>query len=206
MVEERLKYNVALTEEQRKQGDNLRRDKDLIDQQKKTMEERKKLAQDISQTLTKGMEDAILGAKSFKEALKGVLDELARILLRAAILKPLEGFLTGAIGGLFGVPGKAAGGPVEAGRPYMIGEVGRELFVPPVGGEIIPNYKLRPALAGGGGVAFHFGDINIESTDGPGVRAAMAEAIPVIENRLSRLVSGQVQTNLSRPSPLRGIR
>ena len=206
LVEERLKDGKALTDEQRKRADNLRRENDLFEKQKKMMEERKKLARDISQTLTKGMEDAILGAKSFKEALKGVLDELARILLRAALLKPIEGFLTGAIGGLFGVPGKAAGGLVEAGRPYLVGEVGRELFVPPVGGEIIPNHKLRPALAGGGGVAFHFGDINIESTDGPGVRAAMAEAIPVIENRLSRLVSGQVQTNLSRPSPLRGIR
>ena len=206
LVEERLKDGKALTDEQRKRADNLRRENDLFEKQKKMMEERKKLARDISQTLTKGMEDAILGAKSFKEALKGVLDELARILLRAALLKPIEGFLTGAIGGLFGVPGKAAGGLVEAGRPYLVGEAGRELFVPPVGGEIIPNHKLRPALGGGGGVAFHFGDINIESTDGPGVRAAMAEAIPVIENRLSRLVSGQVQTNLSRPSPLRGIR
>ncbi len=206
VIKERLEYGKALTDEQRKRADNLRRENDLIEKQKKMMEERKKLARDISQTLTKGMEDAILGAKSFKEALKGVLDELAGILLRAALLKPIEGFLTGAIGGLFGVPGKASGGPVEAGRPYMVGEAGRELFVPPVGGEIIPNHKLRPALAGGGGVAFHFGDINIESTDGPGVRAAMAEAIPVIENRLSRLVSGQVRTNLSRPSPLRGIR
>ena len=206
LVRERLEYGKALTDEQRKRADNLRRENDLFEKQKKMMEERKKLAQDISQTLTKGMEDAILGAKSFKEALKGVLDELAGILLRAALLKPIEGFLTGAIGGLFGVPGKAAGGPVEAGRPYMVGEVGRELFVPPVGGEIIPNYKLRPALGGGGGVAFNFGDINIESTDGPGVRAAMAEAITVIENRLSRLVRGQVQADLSRPSPLRGIR
>ena len=207
LVQERLKDSKALTDEQRKRADNLRREKDLAKKYKKEMEERKKLALDISQTLTKGMEDAILGAKSFKEALKGVLDELARILLRAAILKPLEGFLTGAIGGLFGVPGKAAGGSVKAGRPYIVGEGGRpELFVPNVGGEIIPNYKLRPALGGGGGVVVSFGDINIESTDGPGVRAAMAEAIPVIENRLSRLVSGQVQTNLSRPSPLRGIR
>ena len=205
-VKKRLRVGKALTDEQRKRADNLQREKDLIEQQKKTMEERKKLAQDISQTLTKGMEDAILGAKSFKEALKGVLDELARILLRAAILKPLEGFLTGAIGGLFGVPGKAAGGPFEAGRPYLVGEAGRELFVPPEGGEIIPNYKLRPALAGGGGMVVSFGDINIESTDGPGVRAAMAEAILVVENRLSRLVRGQVQADLSRPSPLRGIR
>ncbi len=205
-VERRLAAGEALTKEMKKRLDLALKEKELNEKFAEEMKKRKKLAEDISQTLTKGMEDAILGAKSFKEALKGVLDELARILLRAALLKPIEGFLTGAIGGLFGVPGKAAGGLVEAGRPYLVGEVGRELFVPPEGGEIIPNHKLRPALAGGGGVAFNFGDINIESTDGPGVRAAMAEAIPVIENRLSRLVRGQVQADLSRPSPLRGIR
>ena len=206
-VEKRLTAGEALTKEMEKRLDLALKEKELNEKFAEEMKKRKKLAEDISQTLTKGMEDAILGAKSFKEALKGVLDELAKILLRAAVLKPLEGFLTGAIGGLFGVPGKAAGGPVEAGRAYIVGEGGRpELFVPSVGGEIIPNYKLRPALAGGGGMVVSFGDINIESTDGPGVRAAMAEAIPVIENRLSRLVRGQVQADLSRPSLLRGIR
>ena len=227
-VEGRLKIGKALTDEQQRRADNLRRENDLIEKQKKMMEERKKLAQDISKALTDGLEQAVLGAKSLREAFREAALEVARIALRMAILVPLQKGLSALLGGLFGVkapvpvPGApspipptlrpnsirlaAGGGPVEAGRPYLVGEAGRELFVPPEGGEIIPNYKLRPALAGGGGVAFHFGDINIESTDGPGVRMAMAEAIPVIENRLSRLVSGQVQTNLSRPSPLRGIR
>ena len=227
-VKKRLEDEKALTKEQQKRYGNLQRENDLIEEQKKTMEERKKLAQDISKALTDGLEQAVLGAKSLREAFREAALEVARIALRMAILVPLQKGLSALIGGLFGVkapvpvPGApspipptlrpnsirlaAGGGPVEAGRPYLVGEVGRELFVPPVGGEIIPNYKLRPALGGGGGVVVNFGDINIESTDGPGVRAAMAEAIPVIENRLSRLVSGQVQTDLSRPSPLRGIR
>lgn len=43
---------------------------------------------------------------------------------------------------------RAAGGPVSAGRRYLIGERGPELFVPNSSGSIIPNH----ALGGGGGI------------------------------------------------------
>jgi len=39
-------------------------------------------------------------------------------------------------------PGKALGGPVSSGVPYIVGERGRELFVPNVNGRIIPNDEL----------------------------------------------------------------
>ena len=38
------------------------------------------------------------------------------------------------------------GGRVEAGTPYMVGELGKELFVPDVSGDIIPNDQLGPAM------------------------------------------------------------
>ena len=41
---------------------------------------------------------------------------------------------------------KAEGGRVEAGTPYMVGELGKELFVPDVSGDIIPNDQLGPAI------------------------------------------------------------
>ena len=37
---------------------------------------------------------------------------------------------------------KQEGGRVEAGRPYIVGEVGKELFVPDAGGKIVPNDDL----------------------------------------------------------------
>ena len=39
--------------------------------------------------------------------------------------------------------GMQAGGHVSAGQPYMVGEAGRELFVPSTGGNIIPNNKTE---------------------------------------------------------------
>lgn len=40
------------------------------------------------------------------------------------------------ISGLLGMPGRATGGPVSAGRAYVVGERGPELFVPSTGGRI----------------------------------------------------------------------
>jgi phage-related minor tail protein len=37
---------------------------------------------------------------------------------------------------IFGAPGRATGGPVAPGRPYLVGERGPELFVPTAGGRI----------------------------------------------------------------------
>jgi hypothetical protein len=47
-----------------------------------------------------------------------------------------------------GLPGRAAGGPVGAGQPYVVGEQGPELFVPAGAGRIVPS-----ANANGGGVS-----------------------------------------------------
>ena len=40
------------------------------------------------------------------------------------------------------IPGRAVGGPVTSGFPYIIGERGPELFMPNTSGSIIPNNKL----------------------------------------------------------------
>lgn len=61
------------------------------------------------------------------------------------------------------LPGfRADGGPVTAGRPYIVGEEGPELFVPRRSGEIIPNHHLAAldAPPAGGGVTM---DIDIDA-------------------------------------------
>lgn len=81
--------------------------------------------------------------------------------------------IAGILGGLGAITGgfaalgkKAAGGPVTANRPYVVGEVGPELFIPGQSGQIIPNNRLgdpfsasraaleQGAMAGGPGSRF----------------------------------------------------
>lgn len=74
---------------------------------------------------------------------------------------PIVSGISGLIDRVFG-GGKAAGGPVNAGTTYLVGERGPELFTPSGSGTIIPNNKL-----GGGGGSINItvnGAIDPEST------------------------------------------
>jgi hypothetical protein len=103
-------------------------------------------------SLIEGARDGKLG---LKEVL-GVLDDLSAKLLKMASEKIFELLFAGAFGPstsatssgtgiLAGLLGRAGGGPVSAGTPYMVGEKGPELFVPKQSGSIVPG--------GGGGMA-----------------------------------------------------
>ncbi len=48
----------------------------------------------------------------------------------------LGGLLGSTIGALFGLPGRATGGPVSPGRAFVVGERGPEIFVPTSAGRI----------------------------------------------------------------------
>jgi len=48
----------------------------------------------------------------------------------------LGSVVSGAIGALFGLPGRATGGPVGPGAAYLVGERGPEVFVPTSSGRI----------------------------------------------------------------------
>ncbi len=174
-----------------------------IEQMQRNMKVFRDLTEEAATTLIDGLAKAVAESENLKEAFRKIGVELLKLTVQKLVIDQAKGLLGTTLNSLFGIPGKAAGGPVGAGRLYMVGERGQELFRPQVPGEIIPNYKLRPALAGAGGNAFNF-SINIQSSDGPGVRAALAEAVPVIEARVSRAVKGEVQADLARPSALRG--
>ena len=47
-------------------------------------------------------------------------------------------------------PGRAVGGPVSGGSPYIVGEHGPELFVPWTGGTVVPNGRFSGTGDGGG--------------------------------------------------------
>ncbi len=66
------------------------------------------------------------------------------------------------------------GGPVQKGKPFVVGEAGPELFVPTQTGTIIPNNQLTAtSVTNQNGVTF--GDINVQSPADPiGIADAIA--------------------------------
>lgn len=76
------------------------------------------------------------GELSFRAMVDAVIADLGRLAVQQFITRPLEGFLNG----LFEFGGKrAVGGPVAAGRSYLVGERGPELFTPAGHGAIAPS-------------------------------------------------------------------
>jgi hypothetical protein len=94
--------------------------------------------------------DGDLNARNFFKALgDDIAQTITKILIMEPLLKRLRELLSSGsggqgIGGLFSgllglLQGRALGGPVFAGSPYVVGERGPELFVPSVSGQIVPN-------------------------------------------------------------------
>lgn len=132
---------------------------------------------------TQAFTDAVTGAKSFADAVKdmarSVINSLIKMLVQYYITKPLFDAITGFIGGIGGGGGgggggaRAVGGPVSAGRPYLVGENGPELFVPSGGGQVVPNGRM------GGGATVNQ-TINISTGVAQTVRAEVLNLMPQI--------------------------
>lgn len=88
---------------------------------------------------------ALSGKTSIDQMVNAILADFDRIAVREFIAKPIEGLVSSIIGSLLPVSGaRAAGGPVNAGAAYLVGENGPELFVPSANGSIAPNAQPAP--------------------------------------------------------------
>lgn len=82
---------------------------------------------------------------TWKDALKQVISSLGQMALQSfSPTTSTGGFLKGLVGSLFG-GFRASGGPVSAGKAYMVGEQGPEMIVPGASGTVIPNHNLNAA-------------------------------------------------------------
>lgn len=117
------------------------------------VEETKDLAKELGLSFTSAFEDAVVGGKGLSEVLRGLEQDIIRIVTRKLVTEPLGNAITGALGGLGGsssggiggfISGlfRAEGGPVSAGQPYIVGERGPEMIIPRGNGTVIPNNAL----------------------------------------------------------------
>lgn len=140
-----------------------------------------KITQDNLQDMAVGglrrVEDAfanmVTGAGSAKDAFKSMaqsmLADLARLAARQALGRAITGFGLGNMFGGF----RAAGGPVQAGKAYVVGEQGPEMFVPNRNGTIVPN-------GAGGGVTVNQ-TINLTTGVSQTVRTEVMNMLPQIQ-------------------------
>jgi phage-related minor tail protein len=170
----------------------------------------------------RSLEDALTGiitnttsvSQAFSQMVTSIISDIARLMIRQSITAPLAGMLQGALGSMFGgsvqaTPtstgllsfdgagysgARALGGNVTAGRSYLVGERGAELFTPMQNGSISPstgtsvvinNYSDAQATAN-------------ETTDSRGNRRIEVTIGDIVASEMAR--SGSSMSNTLRTS------
>lgn len=176
----------------------LKENRSELDSFIESIELSQKAAENYAAKGLKGMEDGMIalisGTKdvsaAFKDMARNVVNELLRMQIRRTITGPLARGLDAAIDGWFnpqasvdvGTPTpKAVGGPIQAGKPYMVGERGPELIIPSQNGQVIPNSQL-----GGNPVNV---TLNISTGVSQTVRAEIANLMPQITSATKAAVA-----------------
>jgi tape measure domain-containing protein len=103
-----------------------------------------KMYQQIGQSISSGIVDSLMRARSATEALSGVLNSVVRQMMQLGVNSLLNAVFPGS--SLFSaLPRFADGGRPPVGRPSIVGERGPELFVPDRAGTIIPSGAMGAA-------------------------------------------------------------
>ncbi|HYN45754.1 MAG TPA: tail tape measure protein [Allosphingosinicella sp.] len=106
--------------------------------------------------LVRALRTGKLGFEDLKRVALAAMAEIASAAIRGGVGAIFGGGGSGGgggigaaianiVAGIAAAPGRAIGGPVAAGRAYLVGERGPELFVPAASGRIDPSPGSRPA-------------------------------------------------------------
>ena len=97
----------------------------------------KGIGNSIETGIVNAIDGAITGTMKLGEIATSVFGSIRRQLITFGV-----NTILGGIPGLDKIFGKAKGGPVKGGQPYIVGEKGPELFTPGSSGNITPNHAL----------------------------------------------------------------
>lgn len=129
----------------------------------------------------------------FEDGLDGMLKKFLDVIRR--MIAEIVAFQL-----LSGIPGlgpllaaRAAGGPVTAGQPYLVGEKGPELFIPHASGNIKSNDSLGRSTEGGMSTPQFVTNIDARGAD-PGLIARLPKIMEERDRRLMVNVQKLMQT------------
>jgi len=133
----------------------------------------------LSTQLTQAL---ITGQASFRDFALSIISDLTSMIIKAMLFRSIKsalkgttlgGLINGASGGaVTSVEHKASGGSLNKGKPFIVGEQGREIFVPKSDGHLVPNHQI-----GGGNLNVTFNLNAIDTQTGTGFLMENKQAI-----------------------------
>lgn len=149
----------------------------------------------VSNAIEGSMEQAFMsivdGTMSAKDAFRSMAADIIKELYRVLVVQRLVGMVSNAVSlfsgpapgstaSILGRPRAAASGrSMQAGQPHVVGEHGRELFVPQTAGRVLSVAQAQNAVGGGGAVVVNQ-TINVSTGVQQTVRAEIKQLMPQI--------------------------
>jgi len=206
-----LEKEAEITEEKKKQNEEHKKSEELIKKQEEATDKLKEkmmaVGEEIESSIKNNLRDAITGAKTFGEAMTGVLNRIRDKIIDAQLDKLIGGFgeafgksasggekkglggiLGSILGGLF-----ANGGQPPVNKISVVGERGPELFVPTSKGTIIPNNAM------GGESVVNNVTVNVDAS-GSAVSGSSADG-----NELGQQIAVAIQSELIKQKRVGGL-
>jgi TP901 family phage tail tape measure protein len=164
-----------------------------------TQEKREEFREVFSGAMKQAIESG-----NFGNAIKSVFADRAAAGLEKALDKLSDAIFdafsgSGGFGGfLSSLFGKAGGGPVQAGKPYRVGELGPEMFtskgkqymIPGESGSVIPNRTVAKAAGGGASGVVNNTSIVVQGNVTEDVMPRLEAAIAKAQNQTLKQVPG----------------
>lgn len=110
------------------------------------------ISKSLGMTFTSAFEDAILKGEQLSDVLKALVQDVARLFLRKALIEPAAGYLSSLFGGFF-----ADGGTLAPGKWGIVGERGPEVIQGGSSGVSVAPIKLGSSTSGGVNITLHAG-------------------------------------------------
>jgi hypothetical protein len=138
---------------------------------------RQNMMDSVQGHIEKGMMSLIEGSKSVEEAFRNTIRSILADVYQSAVIKPIASGITS-----FLFPGRASGGSMMGGNPYLVGERGPELVIPGRSSTVTNADLTNKAMGGSNGVTV-VNNINVSGgTDPAAIRQEVAKLMPQITN------------------------
>lgn len=141
------------------------------------------------------LDDIIIKGENAGEVIGRLLLQIAELILKQSVSG--EGAFANVLGDIFGF-GRASGGPVRRGAPYMVGEHGPEMFIPTAPGRIVPKGGM-----GGGGTVINLNSVVHAPGANPSTLALMNQMLSARDAQLRREIPS-LMTDQKRRGALSG--
>ncbi len=162
LVQARINLTPAHKESFIQASEGARVATDNYDRARESLSRINQASSAVGSALASSFADAVVEGKNLNDVMSSLLKTLAKMAINSAFSSFFNPTAAGGLSSFSSLLGfRADGGPVSAGKPYIVGERRPELFIPNTSGMIVPEV---PVAKSSGGSSFSFGDTIINGS------------------------------------------